>query len=71
MTITEMRQLSDAELLVIANRKNKKGIHTREANLAMEVRMERSSHWAGIPTQAPKQERLEAAYNGYPQDWYD
>ena len=65
MTITEMRKLSDEDLLEISKRKTRKGIHTREADLAMSIRRERAGHWDDVPTRAPGNERMDAVYDGY------
>ena len=48
MTLKEMRELSDEELREISLRKNRHGCATREANMAQQVRQERSGYWPGV-----------------------
>lgn len=48
MKKSEMELLTDEELIELSLRKNKSGCYSRDANLAMEVRRERSGHWCDV-----------------------
>lgn len=56
LTKREMRALSDSELFELSLKKNIKGCHTREANMAMEIRNERSGYWFDVPRKLTKEE---------------
>ena len=71
LTRKELERMSDAELLEVSKRKDKKGRYTREANLAMAIRRERSGHWEYVPCRAPENEILLRRYEGYPPGWWE
>ena len=48
MTLQEIRMLSDEELRELSLQKNPKGCATRDADLAQQVRQERSGYWPGV-----------------------
>ena len=48
MTIRDIQKLSDEELRELSMQKGKNGCATRDADLAQQVRQERSGYWPGV-----------------------
>lgn len=63
-TMTELRAMTDQELLAISLQKNRRGCYTANANRAMKVRRERSGHWDGVKSRAPGFEAQEIQCRG-------
>lgn len=63
-TMTELRAMTDQELLAISLQKNRRGCYAANANRAMKVRRERSGHWDGVKSRAPGFEAQEIQYRG-------
>lgn len=50
MTLTEIRSMTDEELLVLSKQKNRRGLNSVDAEKAMRVRRERSGYWDDVHT---------------------
>ena len=63
-TMTELRAMTDQELLELSRQKNSRGRYSANADRAMKVRRERSGHWDGVKAKPPGFEHQEILYRG-------
>lgn len=48
MTLTELRAMSDEQLLILSKQKNRRGLNSVDAEKAMRVRRERAGYWDDV-----------------------